>query len=126
MEAFSWLPSIEAPEAGCSSRFQKQFTRTREHASLVWLDAERVGQRAMPCSTKFMLACLLAGLAGLSIAAGAAISHQAGACRIEFTNGSASRQGGRTIRGLSFVCDQLPWSHRANLFPQRVERVLQP
>jgi|MDSW01.1.fsa_nt_gb hypothetical protein len=71
----------------------------------------------MPNSTKFMMGCVLAGLGAISIAAGAAISHQTGNCRLKVTDGTALSTGVLGLNGLSVVCEQLPEGHRANLLP---------
>ena len=59
----------------------------------------------MPHSTKFMMACVLAALAGISIASGTAISHQKGPCEIRVIDGSAWRKGVVGLQGMKSVCD---------------------
>ena len=59
----------------------------------------------MPHSTKFMMACVLAVLAGISIAAGAAISHQTGPCEVRVIDGSAWRKGVVGLLGMRSLCD---------------------
>ena len=58
----------------------------------------------MPHSTKFMMACVLSCLGGISVAAGAAISRQAGPCDIRVIP-SPWRQGVVGVHALRYVCD---------------------
>ena len=74
----------------------------------------------MPCSTKFMMGCVVCCLAGLSIAAGAAISHQAGACNVEVIDNTDWATTAVGVRGLRFVCEYHPCSHQTNNFPVTV------
>jgi hypothetical protein len=64
-----------------------------------------------------MMGCVLAGLGAISIAAGAAISHQTGHCRLKVTDGTALRTGVLGLNGLGVVCEQPPEGDRANLLP---------
>ena len=59
----------------------------------------------MPHSTKFMMACVLAALAGISIASGIAISHQKGPCEIGVIDGSAWLKGVVGLHHMRSVCD---------------------
>ena len=59
----------------------------------------------MPCSTQFMMVTVLAGLAGISIAAGSAISDQTGPCEIRIADGARWRKGVVGLHGFRFVCD---------------------
>ena len=60
----------------------------------------------MPRSTQFMMASVVAGLAGIFIAAGAAISHQAGPCEISVADGSPSRKRAVRLYGIRLICAQ--------------------
>ena len=73
----------------------------------------------MPGSTKFMMGSFVCCLAGLSLAAGVSLSHQAGTCRIEAADRADWERGAEAIRGLRFVCEDHPGSH-TNTFPETV------
>ena len=53
-----------------------------------------------------MMASVLAGLAGIFIAAGAAISNQAGPCELSVADGSPVRKGAVRLHGLRLRCSQ--------------------
>ena len=76
-----------------------------DHSGCVPGDGEKVGGRVMPHSTKFMMACVLAVLAGISVAAGTAISYQKGPCEIRVIDGSAWRKGVVGLHHMRSVCD---------------------
>ena len=52
-----------------------------------------------------MMVTVLAGLAGISIAAGSAISDQTGPCEIRIADGARWRKGVVGLHGFRFVCD---------------------
>ena len=74
----------------------------------------------MPGSTKFMMGSVVCCLAGLSLAAGVALSHQAGTCRIEVADRADWERGAEGVRGLRFVREHHSGSHQANTFPETV------
>ena len=81
--AFLKLSSAEKTpgDMPCHNRFaddRQIFTQVATRQ----LSSATVGWRVMPYSTKFIMACVLAALAGISIASGTAISHQKGPCEI--------------------------------------------